>query len=229
MKAVALNNTTYKFLRDLKKNNNRPWFNEHKDRYTTAHENVLEFTEELITLMNKYDQLVPRSPKQTLFRIYRDTRFSKDKTPYKNHFSGGFKRDTKWLRGGYYFHLEPGNNFVAGGFWGPNSADLQRIRQEIAADDQPLRKILASKSFKDTFGTLIGDQVKTAPKGYPRDHPSIDLLRFKQLIVRHDFTNKQAMEPGFAKEMVKVFRKMRPYFDYMSEVLTTDSNGVPIE
>jgi len=226
---MRLDKEVFVFLNDLKENNDRPWFNEHKDRYLSAQENVLGVTEILLNQMSQYDQLVPRSPKQSLYRIYRDTRFSKDKTPYKNHFSGSMKRDTKWLRGGYYFHIMPGNTFVAGGFFGPNSADLRRIRQEIAADDQALRKIINDKTFKKTFGTLIGDRVKTAPKGYSREHPAIDLIGMKQFLVKRSFTDKQALSPKFVDLMVESFRNMRPFFDYMSEVLTTDENGVPLE
>ena len=150
-----------------------------------------------------------------MFRIYRDVRFSKNKSPYKNSFSGSIKRATKWLRGGYYFHIEPGNNFIAGGFWAPNAPDLKRIRQEIAADDKPLRKIIRSASFRKYFGELKGDQVKTAPKGFAKDHPAIDLIRYKQLIVTREFTNTDAKDPSFVKELVKSYKAMRPFFNYM--------------
>lgn len=226
---MRINKATFEFLNQLQENNNRPWFNENKGLYETAHQNVIAFVEELINEMSKVDQLVPRSPKQSLHRIYRDTRFSKDKTPYKGHFGGGLKRDTKWLRGGYYFHLEPGNTFVAGGFWGPNPTDLMRIRKELASDASPLRKIMAEKNFKKSFGTLQGNRVKTAPRGFDKDHPDNDLIAMKQFYVQRTFTDKQALSPKLVSLMVTTFQHMRPYFDYMSEVLTTDENGVPIE
>ena len=227
--SVTISKSTLQFLKDLAKNNNRPWFTENKDRYVAAHENMIEFAEALIDEMSHHDNLVPMTGKKSLFRIYRDVRFSKDKSPYKTNFAGGLKRATKWLRGGYYYHIEPGESFVGGGFWAPNPADLKRIRDEIAADDKPLRKIIADPVFVKTFGTLKGDAVKTAPKGFSKDHPAIDLLRHKQFLVSHSFTEKEVTSPDFVKKLSQSFQNMRPFFDYMSEVLTTDSNGVPIE
>ena len=225
---MRIPNSTFKFLSDLKKNNNRDWFLENKPRYMAAHESAVDFAEKLIEEMNKQDQIEIRSGKKTLFRIYRDIRFSKDKTPFKTSFAGSLKRETKLLRGGYYFHLEPGNTIIAGGFWGPNGDDMKLIREAIARDDKPLRKIIGSKKFKDYFGELIGDTVKTAPKGYSKDHPAIDLIRHKQFLVKRKFTDKQVLEEDFIKHAAETFKAMRPFFDYMSEVLTTDADGVPL-
>ena len=162
-------------------------------------------------------------------RIYRDTRFSKNKTPYKSHWSGGFRRATAHLRGGYYFHLEPGgNSMVGGGFWGPDKDDLLRIRQELAADASELRSIIAAPDFIKFFGELGGSQLKTSPKGFDKEHPNIDLLRYKQFVVRKHFTDKEVLEPGFYLKMNETFQAMRPFFDYMSIVLTTDANGVSV-
>ena len=227
--SITISKSTLQFLKDLSENNNRPWFNDNKDRYTAAYENMIGFAEALIDEMSHHDHLVPMSGKKSLFRIYRDVRFSKDKSPYKNNFAGGLKRATKWLRGGYYYHIEPGTSFAGGGFWGPNTADLKRIRDEIAADHQPLMKIISSPTFKKTFGTLQGETVKTAPKGFDKDHPAINLLRHKQFLISRPFTEAEVTSPNFVKELSQTFQKMRPFFDYMSEVLTTDSNGVPIE
>lgn len=228
MPVTAIPASTLAFLRELEKNNNRPWFNEHKDRYQQEHAYMVEFAENLIANMSQHDLLEPMTGKRSLFRIYRDTRFSKDKTPYKNHFSGTLKRATKLRRGGYYYHIQPGGSFLGGGFWGPNSADLQRIREELDADAQPLRRIIADPVFQETFGELKGDTVKTAPKGYSKDHPDIDLIRHKQFIVTRPFSDKEVMSPDFLDQLVTTFCNMRPFFDYMSEVLTTDRNGVPI-
>lgn len=226
MPTTAIPVSTLKFLKDLQANNNRPWFNDQKPRYQEAHAHLVEFAENLISAMSQHDLLEPMTGKKSLFRIYRDTRFAKDKTPYKGHFSGSLKRATKLRRGGYYYHIEPGASFLGGGFWGPNPADLKRIREEIAADPQPLRKIIASADFQKTFGELKGDKVKTAPKGYAKDHPAIDLLRHKQFVVSRSFSDKEIMAPDFLEKVVDTFCKMHPFFNYMSEVLTTDSNGV---
>ena len=218
----------FDFLKQLKKNNNRDWFNAHKDQYLISHQNAIGFAEGLLELLGKQDNIETVSGKKSLYRIYRDIRFSKNKTPYKTHWGGFFSRATQQLRGGYYFHIEPGNSFIGGGFWQPNSEDLKRIRMSIAADDSELRAVLSDKKFKGTFGELMGDQVKTAPQGYKKDHPSIDLLRFKQFLVMKKFTDKEVLDKGFTNEVVKTFIAMRPFFDYMSEVLTTDANGEPL-
>jgi len=220
---------TIKFLSNLNLNNNREWFQAHKEQYLEAHGDVIDFTAILLEKMNQHDHLVPKSAKQSLFRIYRDIRFSKDKTPYKTGFMGSMKRDTKWLRGGYYFKIAPNNETtIAGGFWGPNTGDIGRIRQEIGADPSPMRNILGAKSFRSNFGELNGDELKTAPRGFSKDHPDIDLLRKKQFLLVRNFDDSDVMKANFLKTVIKTYRAMRPFLDYMSEVLTTDENGAPI-
>ncbi len=216
------------FLKNLSENNDRDWFNAHKDQYLHAHENLIFFADAVLAEMQQIDNIETPTGKKSLHRIYRDVRFSKNKAPYKNNWSGSFKRATDLLRGGYYFHIDADSAFIGGGFWGPSPADLKRIRQEIAANPEELRAILADKTFKDTFGVLQGEQVKTAPKGYKKDHPAIDLLRFKRLYVAKKFTKKEVLSPDFYLNVADTFKKMRPFFDYMSEVLTTDENGVPL-
>lgn len=224
MSTTILPSTT-KFLKDLSKNNNREWFSENKDRYKFALENVKDFLKAVADEISHHDVIEGHK----LFRIYRDVRFSNDKTPYKTNFSGGFTRAGKFRRGGYYFAISPQENVVAGGFWNPESKDLARIRQEIAADDSEFRKIINSKSFKDNFDALQGDQVKSAPKGYKKDHPAIDLLRYKQFLVYRRFTDKAVLSDNFAKIVSDTYKAMRPFFDFMTDVLTTDKNGVRIE
>lgn len=229
MPITSIPASTLKFLTDLRANNNRPWFTEHKERYQTEHAYMVEFAEHLMARMNQHDVLEPMTGKKSLFRIYRDTRFSKDKTPYKGHFSGTMKRATVLRRGGYYYHIEPnGGSLVAGGFWGPNSADLKRIREELAADAAPMRKIIADPVFIKTFGELKGDQLKTAPKGFDRDHPNIDLIRYKQYVLIRNFSDAEVQQADFMDKVVDTYLHMRPFLNYMTEVLTTDSNGVPI-
>ena len=228
MNKAVITPSSFEFLKQVKKNNNRDWFAKNKDRYLAELSTIEAFADAVLAEMNKKDVLETPTGKKSLHRIYRDTRFSKEKTPYKTNWSGSFKRATKSRRGGYYFHIEPGNTFVGGGFWGPEPADLKRIRDEFAHDAAPLRKILKSKSFVETFGTLDGEQVKTTPKGYDASNPNIDLIRYKQYLISHDFTDKEAMSENFAKVVADTFHKMRPFFDYMSEVLTTDVNGESI-
>lgn len=225
---MKISQQNYEFLKKIKQNNNRDWFNDNKNSYLEAHENTIAFADELLKKMNQHDNIETPTGKKSLFRIYRDVRFSKDKSPYKSHWAGGFRRATEALRGGYYFHIEPGNTMVGGGFWAPNKEDLQRIREDIAMDAKPLRKILADKTFVNTFGELHGEQLKTCPKGFDKENPGVDLLRYKQFIVSKKFTDKEALSADFADMVNDTFKKMRPFFDYMSVSVTTDANGVPI-
>lgn len=225
---TAILKSNFQYLEKIKKNNNRDWFNANKETYLEQHEQIISFADSVLVEMQKHDDIETVSGKKSLHRIYRDVRFSKNKLPYKNHWGGGFKRATSHLRGGYYYHIEPGNSFVGGGFWSPNSGDMKLIRDEIDHSHKELSSILNSKQIKDTFSNLLGEQLKTSPKGFSVDHPAIDLLRYKQFILKKDFTDEEVFDPSFHKEISNTFKKMRPFFDFMSAALTTDANGVPI-
>ena len=220
--------SSLEFLKKIHKNNNRDWFAKHKDTYLKELGHLELFAESLLQDLNKEDLIETPSGKKSLHRIYRDVRFSKEKTPFKTNWSGSFRRATKLRRGGYYFHIEPGNSFIAGGFWAPNAEDLKRVREELAFDAGPLRKIIQDKTFKTYFKNLHGEQLKTTPKGFDAGNEAIDLLRYKQFLVIRNFSDEDVLAPGFQKEAVKTFRAMRPFFDYMSEVLTTDINGIAL-
>ena len=227
---AAISKDSITFLKKLGKNNDRDWFQENKPEYVKQHEEIIAFADELLGLMNEHDTIETISGKKSLYRIYRDVRFSKDKAHYKTNWSGGFKRATKQLRGGYYFHIQPGgNSFIGGGFWGPSKEDLLRIREEIATDASEMREIITSKDFLETFGTLDGEQLKLAPKGFDKEHKDIDLLRYKQFIFGKNFSDEEVLAEDFAQVANETFKKMRPFFDLMSEILTTDSNGTPID
>jgi uncharacterized protein (TIGR02453 family) len=224
MSAAMLQPSVLTFLQELSTHNDRDWFNANKARYQAAYANFKAYGQAVLDGLSHTDELEG----VRFHRIYRDIRFAKDKTPYKQHFSGGMARATVWRRGGYYFHIEPGASFIGGGFWEPHTADLRRIRQEIAADAGPLRAIIADPTFRETFGRLQGEQLKTAPQGFPKDHPNIDLLRYKQFLISRSFSDEEVLAPDFVEQTVTTFARMRPLFDYMSEVLTTDENGVPL-
>ena len=223
-----LSTSNLDFLLTLKENNNRDWFNNHKADFQEEQQQVEVFAEALLREMNTHDQIETPTGKHSMHRIYRDTRFSKDKTPYKTNWSGGFKRATKFRRGGYYYHIELGNSFVAGGFWAPNTADLKRIREEFSYDPAAFRKIINSAAFKKTFGSLQGEQLKTTPKGFDAQDEAIDLLRFKQFLLIRHFTDKEVLSKNFLSEVNTTFKQMRPFLDYMSTTLTTDANGLEI-
>lgn len=213
------------FFKKLDKNNNREWFNEHKPTFKALETEVKSFYQAVFEKLQKHDDV----DKIKVFRIYRDVRFSKNKTPYKTHFGGSFGRTKPRLRGGYYVHIAPNNeSFIATGFWEPNKDDLLRIRKELELDADEFRKIIGTKKFNSTWGDLVGDEVKTAPKGFSKEHTDIDLIRKKQFIFTKKFTDKEVVSPDFIKEVDMAFKAIRPYFDYMSDVLTTDLNGVSL-
>lgn len=214
----------FEFLTHLRENNNREWFASHKSEYDSIVKKNKVFFNQIYSELQEYDHLKGIH----IFRIYRDVRFSKDQTPYKTNFGVGYSRSKPMLRGGYYIQLELGNSFAGGGFWGPDAKDLLRIRKEFEISTAEIEKITSDKTFIRYFGALNGDSVKTAPRGFDKNHPAIDLIRKKQYIVMRKFTDKEVLSDNFQKEVVQTLLAMRPFFDYMSEVLTTDLNGEPL-
>jgi len=214
----------FDFLEQLQENNNREWFQIEKNAFETAKKEANATFLEIDTQLRKQDSI----ERTQIFRIYRDVRFSKNKAPYKNHFSVGFTRTKPLLRGGYYLHIEPNASFVGGGFWEPNAADLNRIRKEFEVDDEEIRNIISDVTFKKFFGELKGDELKTAPKGFDKLHPAIDLIRKKQFLLTRSFSNEEVLAANFNQEVLVTFQAMRPFFDYMSDVLSTDLNGESI-
>ena len=221
---TSISKTTLDFLAALKENNNRDWFTEHKTEFQQEQKKAKSFYNAVMEKLKMHDEI--ESVK--IFRIYRDVRFSPDKTPYKPHFAGNFVRATNKLRGGYYLRIRPGESFLAGGFWEPNKEDLLRIRKEFEMDASEIREIISNTTFVTYFGKLEGDALKTAPRGFDKEHPDMDLIRMKQFIVTRKFTDDEVLAPNFLQEVNESYKAMRPYFNYMSDVLTTDLNGVSI-
>jgi len=211
------------FLDQLEANNNRDWFNENKANYKHLQTDVKLFYNTIYNGLKMHDDL----DRFKMFRIYRDVRFSKNKAPYKAHFSASFYRNKPQLRGGYYIQIKPNNkSFIATGFWDPNKEDLLRIRKEFETDDQEIRDILADKSFKAVWGnTITGDELKTAPRGFDKLHPAIDLIKKKQFILTKSYTDEAVLSKYFLNDVDESFKAVRPFFDYMSDVLTTNLNG----
>jgi uncharacterized protein (TIGR02453 family) len=210
------------FLEKIKENNNREWFAQHKQEHDSIVKENKVFFNHIYSELQKHDSLSDIH----IFRIYKDVRFSKDKFPYKTNFGAGYSRTKPMLRGGYYLQIEPNNSFVGGGFWGPNSDDLLRIRKEFEIDTTEIEKITSDITFVKYFGELKGeDGVKTAPKGFDKNHPAIDLIKKKQYVVKRKFTDQEVLSDDFQQEVIATFLAMRPFFDYMSELLTSDLNG----
>lgn len=214
----------FTFFKLLEKNNNREWFNTHKPEFKAIEAEVKQFFNLLLEDLQLHDDV----DKLKMFRIYRDVRFSKNKTPYKTHFGGSFNRQKPHLRGGYYLQLTPGGSFAATGFWDPSKEDLFRIRKEFETDDSEIRAIMNAQKFKSAWGNLVGNELKTAPKGFSKEHPNIDLIRKKQFIFTKKYSDQEVLSPDFLKNVGASFKAIRPYFDFMSDVLTTDLNGVSL-
>jgi uncharacterized protein (TIGR02453 family) len=213
------------FFEKLEKNNDRDWFNIHKKEFKTIETKVKAVYNTVFEQLKTYDDV----DKLKMFRIYRDVRFSKNKLPYKTHFGGSFHRTKPKLRGGYYLHIQPNNeSFIATGFWEPAPVDLLRIRKEFEMDDSEMRTILQDKKFNSIWGDFVGDEVKTAPKGFSKEHKAIDLIKKKQYIFVKKFTDKEVLDENFLNNVNEAFKAIRPYFNYMSDVLTTDLNGVSL-
>ncbi len=212
---------TLNFLKALAENNNRDWFAANKVTFKNHEAAVKEFYQLVLENLNHHDQI----EKLKLFRIYRDVRFSKDKTPYKAHFAGSFTRAGAALRGGYYLRIKPGESFIAAGFFGPEKDDLFRIRKEWEQDATELREIVENSTFKEIWGSLEGEELKTAPKGFDKEHPDIDLIRKKQYLFTRKFTDKEVLSANFLATIDDSYQAIRPFFDLMSDVLTTNLNG----
>lgn len=221
MQSTLITKDIFDFLKALEKNNNREWFTEHKSQFKALESKVKDFYKSVLQALEEHDEI----EKLKMFRIYRDVRFSKDKTPYKIHFAGSFSRMGASLRGGYYIRLKPGESFIATGFWEPNKDDLLRIRKELEMDSSEFREILNDPAFKKVWGKLQGEELKTSPKGFDKEDPNIDLIRKKQFIFVKHFSDQEVFSPEFKNTVNESFKAIRPYFDLMSEILTTNLNG----
>lgn len=216
---ATINKSTMKFLKDLKANNDRDWFNNNKDKYEAAKADFEDFITDLIKKIAKFDPPIAElDAKKATFRIYRDVRFSKDKSPYKVNFGAHLTSSPVKVhdRAGYYINLQPGNTFLAGGAYTPPGPWINKIRQEIDYNTKEFKKIIESATFKKYFGGIEGEQLKTAPKGYPKDHPEIDLLRYKSYLAVHNCDDKTALSDDFAKHCATVFKAMKPFDDFLN-------------
>lgn len=216
-----LSSSTFKFLRDLKKNNNRDWFNANKLRYEEAKKDFEQFINPLIASIGKFDKDIRGlEAKDCVFRIYRDVRFSKDKSPYKTHFgahivAGGKKNEMH--RAGYYIHISPGDCFMAGGAYTPPADWMNAIRKEIRYNAKELKKVLNRKEFKKYFGKIEGEKLSRPPKGYEKNHPEIELLKHKSLLAVHKLKDEQVLEKSFLTHCSKVFQALYPFDKYLNQ------------
>ncbi|UTW61999.1 DUF2461 domain-containing protein [bacterium SCSIO 12741] len=221
---ATLSKDTFTFLKTLKKNNNREWFMDNKPTYQKVHQEFIEFIDELIREIAKFDPSISHhSGKAAAFRIYRDVRFSKDKSPYKTHFGAHItaaeKKSEIHSRAGYYIHIGPGESMLAGGAYMPESKWIKSIRDDIAHDPDEFKAIIQNKTFKKYFGELEGEKLKTAPKGFAKDHPEIELLRYKSFLASHQMEDKLVTSADFLKHCASVFKGLKPLDDYLNRSL----------
>jgi uncharacterized protein (TIGR02453 family) len=213
---------TLAFIKNVSQNNNREWFAEHKPEYEAARADVLEFIALLIPMLADTDPAFPRDtqPKNCLLRIYRDVRFSKDKSPYKKNFGIFFAVHGKsGTEPGYYINLEPGNCFFAAGYWQPNAADLRKIREEIDYNAQSFLDIIGKKGFKGTFELDREDSLKAAPKGYSADHPLIDILKLKSFSAISHIDDKAFFKPSIVGKLKTDFESIYPFIIFLRTAL----------
>ena len=206
--------STLDFLKKLKKNNNRDWFEKNKNAYKEAQADVEQCVTAIIAGIRSFDKRVDSSleAKKCLFRIYRDTRFSNNKTPYKTNMGASINPGGRMAAvPGYYLHIEPSGCFLAGGMYQPPPPELLKIRQEIDYNQAEFRKLLAGKEFKKYFDGLDTiEKLKTTPKGFPKDHPALDLLQHKHFIVSHTLKDAELSAKTFNKHATAVFKAMHP-------------------
>ncbi|MEO6524165.1 MAG: DUF2461 domain-containing protein [Mucilaginibacter sp.] len=219
-----IRSATLDFLKDLVKNNNREWFQEHKPRFEEAKENVTAFAGELIKELKKIDPTINADidPKKCVMRIYRDIRFSLNKTPYKNNFgisklpSGGKSDEI-----GYYVQIQPGNSFAGGGYWMPQAEHLKAIRQEIDYNADDLKKIIDAPHFKKLFGEFRSqEQLKSMPRGYDPEGDNIDLIKLKSFAAIHQFTDAEMMKADSPKLVAEVLSNIYPLTVFLNNAIT---------
>lgn len=214
---------TIKFLKDLKKNNNKPWFEKNKSVYLEAKEDMEAFVQQVIDGLGKIDpDIAPLQPKDCVYRIYRDVRFSKDKTPYKTNMGASLNRGGKKMpTAGYYFHCEPGRNLVGGGLWMPQAPELNKVRQEIDYNFAEWQKILKAPSFKKVFpeGLEQEDILSRPPKGYEEENPAIEFLKLKSFIVTRTLTDAEMQSKSALKEILKTFGAMKEFIYFLNRAL----------
>jgi uncharacterized protein (TIGR02453 family) len=210
---------TFKFLTALAKHNDRTWFQARQDEYAAAREDFRNFVQGVALGISTFDSSIQDiDVTKCIFRIHRDVRFSKDKSPYKTHFGahlGVFAKDVH-DRAGYYIHVEPGGTLLAGGAYTPPAAWLTGIRAAIDRDGKALEKVLDSASFRKTFGELAGESLKTVPRGYAPDHPRIAWLKHKSFLAMRKIKDDEAQAPGFLKSAVSTFKALKPFNEFLN-------------
>lgn len=220
-------NQYIKFIKAIKKNNHKDWMDANREWYHQVREDLINDIEEMLTAVSKTDARFKKlNPKDCMFRINRDIRFSNDKRPYKENLAMYFSLLGKKSSGpGYYLHIEPGKSFFACGCWMPPSDILNKIREEVDYNSSDFLKIINDKNFKKQFGTIEGDKVKTAPKGYDKDHAMIAYLKLKSFIVSSPISDKEISDGSFKTTMLLLIKNARPFHDFLLTAVHEESKA----
>jgi len=219
-----LQSTTPKFLKSLAKNNDKSWFESHRNQYEEAKQDYETFIEAVLVKHSKKDEdLKDLTAKKCLFRINRDVRFSKDKSPYKSNFGASINRGgKKSIFAGYYFHLEPGKSFVGGGLWVPMAPEMKKVRQEIDYCYDEFRQIVTSKKFKTVYGDLYtGDDMKLikVPQGFEKDNPAAEFLKLKSWLAMREVPDAELLSKDLIKKTVGAFEALQPMIKFLNRAL----------
>jgi uncharacterized protein (TIGR02453 family) len=213
---------TLSFLRRLKRNNRREWFNAHRDEYERhVREPMIAVIERLAVDFRSFAPELAASPKLSLYRIYRDTRFSEDKTPYKTHIAAVFpcRGLPKHEGAGLYFHASPDGVWAGGGLWAPPTPQLQKVREHVAANSRRLKAIVSAPGFRKTVGTLEGERLQRVPRGFPKDHEAAEYLKYRQFLAGAEFPAIFATSPKFYSGVLGVFRQIAPLVRFLNAPL----------
>ncbi len=222
---------TLAFLRALKRHNNREWFNARRGEYE-AHVRgpMIALVERLAPELARFAPELVASPKVSLYRIYRDTRFSPDKTPYKTHAAAIFpcRGLPKHEGAGLYLEVAPAHVLIAGGIYMPQPPELHAIREHLAANFKRFRSIVESPIFRRAFDEIEGDRLRRPPRGFPADHPAAEYLRMKQFLVGREYPPAFATSPRFYRELVTRFRQMAPLIRFLNEPLLASAPAIDL-
>ena len=213
--------TAFTFLNELKRNNSKPWFDAHRHDYEESRRNVEAFVSSFIEALRPIDDVGPLSAREVLMRINRDVRFSRDKSPYRTNVGAeiapGGRRGGRF---GYFIHLEPGGgSLLGGGMYMPLPEQLAKFRQAIAEDAEPFKRIVQRRGFVKQFGAIEGERLATAPQGYQRTHPEIDLLRLRQVLAARHFPDAEVLAPDFLQRTVEAAKELKPFNDWLNSHL----------
>jgi uncharacterized protein (TIGR02453 family) len=216
---AIISKETLQFLNQIKLNNNKPWFEKNRPLYEKARAEYLGFVTRLLEGIRKIEAIPEKEPAKYIQRIYRDIRFSKDKTPYKSHFSSIIDRGSENRKCAVYLQIQPGRSMIAGGVWDPLPETLKMIRQEIDYNGAGLKKIINSKEFIKHFAKISGAKLSRPPKGYEADNPNVEILKFKQLYVQEIFNDELVMSKQLIPEIIKSYKAAMPFFSYFDVVM----------